>query len=93
MSCGLRVAGCEPRNSQRATRNRIQSAPMKRIVFAILLSAVIARAKEQSKLFISGNRQLETSIRSWFTLSPFAKVEIAIECARIAFQIIRSIEL
>ena len=35
----------------------------------------IARAKEQSKLFISGNRQLETSIRSWFTLSPFAKVE------------------
>ena len=51
MSCGLRVASCEPRNSQRATRNRIQSAAMKRIVFAILLSAVIAHAKEQPKPF------------------------------------------
>ena len=35
----------------------------------------IARAKEQGKLFISGNKQLETSMRSWFSLSRFAKVE------------------
>jgi DNA-binding HxlR family transcriptional regulator len=35
----------------------------------------IARAKEAGKLFISGNRQLETSMRSWFSLSRFAKVE------------------
>jgi DNA-binding HxlR family transcriptional regulator len=35
----------------------------------------ITRAKEQGKLFVSGNRQLETSMRSWFSLSRFAKVE------------------
>jgi len=35
----------------------------------------IARAKEQGKLFVSGNRQLETSMRSWFSLSRFAKVD------------------
>ena len=35
----------------------------------------LARAKEQGKLFISGNRQLEGSMKSWFNLSPFAKVE------------------
>jgi DNA-binding HxlR family transcriptional regulator len=35
----------------------------------------IARAKEQRKLFISGNRQLETSMTSWFSLSRFAKVD------------------
>ena len=35
----------------------------------------IGRAKEQSKLFISGSKQLETSMRSWFSLSRFAKVE------------------
>jgi hypothetical protein len=37
--------------------------------------STIARAKERGKLFISGNRQLETTMSSWFTLSPFAKVE------------------
>jgi DNA-binding HxlR family transcriptional regulator len=35
----------------------------------------IARAKEQGKLFVSGNRQLEASMRSWFSLSRFAKVD------------------
>lgn len=35
----------------------------------------ITRAKEQGKLFISGNRQLETTMRSWLSLSPFAKVD------------------
>jgi hypothetical protein len=35
----------------------------------------ITRAKEQGKLFVSGNMQLETSMGSWFNLSPFAKVE------------------
>ena len=35
----------------------------------------IARAKDQGKLFISGDRQLETSMRSWFSLSRFAKVD------------------
>jgi hypothetical protein len=34
----------------------------------------IARAKEQAKLFVSGNKELETSMRSWFSLSRFAKV-------------------
>jgi DNA-binding HxlR family transcriptional regulator len=34
----------------------------------------IARAKEQGKLFVSGNKELETSMRSWFSLSRFAKV-------------------
>jgi DNA-binding HxlR family transcriptional regulator len=35
----------------------------------------VTRAKEQGKLFVSGNRQLETNIGSWFSLSRFAKVE------------------
>jgi hypothetical protein len=35
----------------------------------------ITRAKEQGRLFISGNRQLETTMRSWLSLSPFAKVD------------------
>jgi DNA-binding HxlR family transcriptional regulator len=35
----------------------------------------ITRAKEQGKLFVSGNRQLETSMRSWFSLSRFAKTD------------------
>jgi DNA-binding HxlR family transcriptional regulator len=33
------------------------------------------RAKEQGKLFISGDRQLETTMSSWFSLSRFAKVD------------------
>jgi DNA-binding HxlR family transcriptional regulator len=33
------------------------------------------RAKEQGRLNLTGNRQLETAIGSWLTLSPFAKVE------------------
>lgn len=35
----------------------------------------ITRAKEQGKLFISGNRQLETTMRSRLSLSPLAKVD------------------
>ena len=35
----------------------------------------IARAKDQNKLFVSGDRQLETTMRSWFGLSKFAKVD------------------
>jgi DNA-binding HxlR family transcriptional regulator len=35
----------------------------------------IARAKDQGKLFVSGNRQLETTMNSWFGLSRFAKVD------------------
>ena len=33
----------------------------------------IARAKEQGKLLITGNRQLEADLRSWMSLSQFAK--------------------
>jgi DNA-binding HxlR family transcriptional regulator len=35
----------------------------------------LVRAKEQGRLNLTGNRQLETAIGSWLTLSPFAKVE------------------
>src|SRR5450759_602158 len=35
----------------------------------------IARAKEQGRLVITGNRQLEADVGSWLSLSPFAKVE------------------
>ena len=35
----------------------------------------IARAKEQGKLLITGNRQLEADLSSWMCLSPFARVE------------------
>ncbi len=35
----------------------------------------IVRAKEQGKLTITGNRQLEAAVGSWLTLSPFAKFE------------------
>jgi DNA-binding HxlR family transcriptional regulator len=35
----------------------------------------IARAKDRGKLFISGNKQLETTMKTWFSLSPFAKVD------------------
>jgi hypothetical protein len=35
----------------------------------------ITRAKDQGKLFVSGNRQLETSMSSWVGLSRFAKVD------------------
>jgi len=35
----------------------------------------ISRAKDQGKLFVSGNRQLETSMSSWVGLSRFAKVD------------------
>jgi hypothetical protein len=35
----------------------------------------ITRAKEQGKLFIGGNRQRETTMRPWLSLSPFAKVD------------------
>jgi DNA-binding HxlR family transcriptional regulator len=37
--------------------------------------ATIARAKEQGRLNLTGNRQLEAAVGSWLTLSPFAKVE------------------
>jgi len=35
----------------------------------------IARAKEQERLIVTGNRQLEADLGSWLTLSPFAKVK------------------
>jgi len=35
----------------------------------------IARAKADDKLVITGNRQLEANLQSWFSLSPFAKYE------------------
>ncbi len=35
----------------------------------------IARAKEAQKLIITGNRQLETNLGSWLSLSRFAKVK------------------
>jgi DNA-binding HxlR family transcriptional regulator len=34
----------------------------------------IRRAKESSKLTVTGDRQLETKLGTWLTLSPFAKV-------------------
>ena len=34
-----------------------------------------ARAKQDEKLVITGNRQLASSVASWLTLSPFARVE------------------
>jgi len=33
----------------------------------------IAQAKDKGRLTITGNRQLEASLKSWFSLSPFAK--------------------
>lgn len=35
----------------------------------------IARAKEQGRLIITGDKQLEAEVGSWLRLSPFAKVE------------------
>jgi DNA-binding HxlR family transcriptional regulator len=35
----------------------------------------IARAKEQERLVVTGNRQLEADLGSWLSLSPFAKVK------------------
>jgi DNA-binding HxlR family transcriptional regulator len=35
----------------------------------------IARAKEQGRLTVTGNRQLEAKLKSWLSLSRFAKVE------------------
>jgi DNA-binding HxlR family transcriptional regulator len=35
----------------------------------------IAQAKANDKLMITGDRQLEASLQSWFSLSPFAKIE------------------
>jgi DNA-binding HxlR family transcriptional regulator len=35
----------------------------------------IGRAKEQERLIITGNRQLEADLGSWLSLSPFAKVK------------------
>ena len=35
----------------------------------------IVRAKEQGRLNLTGNRQLEVAVGSWLALSPFAKVE------------------
>jgi len=35
----------------------------------------LARAKSSGRLTITGNRQLETAMKSWLTLSPFAGVE------------------
>ena len=35
----------------------------------------IDRAKEQGRLLLTGNRQLEADLATWLRLSPFAKVE------------------
>jgi hypothetical protein len=35
----------------------------------------IASAKEQGRLTVTGNRQLEAKLKSWLSLSRFAKVE------------------
>ena len=35
----------------------------------------LSRAKEQNKLFVSGDSQLESSMESWFCLSRFAKID------------------
>jgi DNA-binding HxlR family transcriptional regulator len=35
----------------------------------------IARAKEQGRLLVTGNRQLEASLGAWMSLSPFARIE------------------
>lgn len=35
----------------------------------------IARAKDEGRLIITGNRQLEADLGSWLSLSPFAKVK------------------
>jgi len=35
----------------------------------------IVRAKDEGRLTITGDRQLETSLKAWLRLSPFAKVE------------------
>jgi DNA-binding HxlR family transcriptional regulator len=35
----------------------------------------VVRAKDRGKLFISGNKQLETSMKAWFSLSRFAKID------------------
>lgn len=34
----------------------------------------IARAKDEGRIIITGSRQLEADLRSWLSLSPFAKV-------------------
>jgi hypothetical protein len=35
----------------------------------------IARAKDERRLVITGNRRLEVDLGAWLTLSPFAKVK------------------
>jgi hypothetical protein len=35
----------------------------------------IARAKQQGKIMLTGDRQLQADLGSWLHLSPFAKVE------------------
>ncbi len=34
----------------------------------------IGQAKEQGSLIVTGKKELERNLRSWLTLSPFAKV-------------------
>jgi DNA-binding HxlR family transcriptional regulator len=34
----------------------------------------LARAKDQNRISVTGSRQLEAALRSWLTLSPFAKI-------------------
>ena len=36
--------------------------------------ATIGQVKEQGSLIVTGNKELERNLRSWLTLSPFAKV-------------------
>jgi hypothetical protein len=35
----------------------------------------LARAKERGKLTVTGNHELESAMKSWLSLSPFAKYE------------------
>jgi hypothetical protein len=44
-------------------------------MFWFMRNTTIARAKEQGRLIITGNRQLEVDLGSWLSLSPFAKVK------------------
>jgi hypothetical protein len=36
--------------------------------------ATPGQAKDQGRLIITGDRQLETDLRTWLRLSPFAKI-------------------
>ncbi len=35
----------------------------------------VSRAKDEGRLTLTGDRKLEASLKTWLTLSPFAKVD------------------